>query len=63
MASPVKAPVLDGDVAGSSTGAVSLAQKTQFLHFGGEKADVGEFEDEVPQAVVSRDSVARLLAA
>ena len=59
----METPVLDGDISRSSTGAVSNAQKSQLLHFGCEKANVCELEDEVSQAIVSRNSVTGLLAA
>ena len=56
-------PDLDGDIAGSSAGAVAFPENSELLHFGREEADFGEFEHQVPQTVVSRDPISRLLAA
>ena len=63
MARPRETPILYGHVSGSTTGLVSRTQDTKLLQLGGEEAGISEFEHEVPQVVVSRNSVAGLLAA
>ena len=59
----VETPVLDGDVSRPPTGRVGRAKDTELLQLGREEADISNFEDEVTHVVVSRDSVAGLLAA
>ena len=59
----METPVLDGNVSGSTTGLVGRTKDTQLLQLGREEAGISEFEHEVPQVVVPRNSVTGLLAA